>query len=306
VHDPEDGRLLGLIDLTALMAKAHPNGLAAALAAARAVEANLRVRAQLRDAQLRVRYLERMASGGGKLALVSRSGRVIADHPDGFLHTERVRVPAGGGVVMLPGGRLGLAEALEREDAYIVYPLREILGSHSRPARTATSAVEEDGSPASDGLSEWRRAQLELSRLAEEQAALRRVATLVAGQATAEEIFASVAEEVARLLPADRGTVCRYEPDGTMTVTAYWTSEDRSIPAGTRAELKGDRVVALVQQSGRPGRIDGYEGLSGPVVQLASALGAVPRSTVGAPILAEGRVWGAILASSTGRSRYGS
>jgi GAF domain-containing protein len=124
--------------------------------------------------------------------------------------------------------------------------------------------------------------------------------TLVAGQATAEEIFASVAEEVAGLLRADRGTVCRYEPDGTMTVTAYWASEDRSIPVGTRVEFQADSVAALVQQSGRPARIDSYEGRSGPVVELASGLGAAPGSTVGAPILAEGRVWGAILATSTG------
>jgi signal transduction histidine kinase len=145
-------------------------------------------------------------------------------------------------------------------------------------------------------LTEWRRSQVELSRLAEEQAALRRVATLVAGQATAEEIFATVAEEVARLLRAGRGAVYRYEPDGMTTVTAFWTSGDRALPVDTRVELNGDSVAALVQQSGRPGRIDSYEGLSGPVVEPAS----LPGSTVGAPILVEGRVWGAILTSSTG------
>jgi signal transduction histidine kinase len=301
VHDPEDGRLLGVIDLTGLMAKAHPDGLAAALAAARAVEADLRVRAQLRDAQLRVRYLDRMASGGGKLALVSGSGRVIADHPDGFLHADRVEIPAGGGVVTLRAGRLGLAEPVDGEDAYIVRSLRQTRGPHPRPERTATSVVEEDDhSGRSDGVTEWRRAQLELSRLAEEQAALRHVATLVAGQATGEEIFASVAEEVARLLRADRGTVGRYEPDGTMTVIAHWTGEDRPIPIGTRVDLRGDSVSALVQQSGRPSRLDSYESLSGPVVELAGAHGAMPRSTVGAPILAEARVWGAIIATSTG------
>jgi hypothetical protein len=149
------------------MAQAHPDSLAAALAAARAVETDLRVRAQVRDARLRVRYLERMASGG-RLALVSRGGRVIADFLDGFLAGERVRVPAGG-VVPLRDGRLGLAEALDGEDAYIVHPLRETRGSHRRPERTATPVVEEDDSPASGGLPEWRRAQLELSRLAKEQ-----------------------------------------------------------------------------------------------------------------------------------------
>ena len=299
VHDPEDGRLLGIIDLTGLVADAHPDSLAAALAAARAVEADLRARTQERDARMRVRYLERMVSARGKLALVSRSGRVIADHPDGFVCAERIEVPPGGGVVTLPGGQAGFAEALEREDAYIVHPLYERPRSRPRPERIRASVAGKEEADAPRDLTEWRRAQLELSRLAEEQAALRRVATLVAGQATAEEIFATVAEEVARLLRADRGTVCRYEPDGTMTVTAFWTSGDRTLPGGTRVELEGDSVAALVQQSGQPSRIDSYEGLSGPVVELASALGAAPCSTVGAPILAEGRVWGAILATST-------
>jgi signal transduction histidine kinase len=300
VHDPEDGRLLGVIDLTGLMIKVHPDSLATALAAARAVEADLRVRAQERDAQLRVRYLERVASSSGRLALVSRSGRVIADHPDGFLRVGRVEVPTGGGVVMLPGGQSGFAEALDRENAYIVHALRGARGSRSQLERIPRAVVEDVTVDANDDLTGWRRAQLELSRLAEEQAALRRVATLVAGHATAEEIFATVAEEVARVLRADRGVVCRYEPDGTMTVTAFWTSGQRTLSVGTRVELSGDRVAALVHQSGRPGRIDGYDGLSGPVVELASTLGATPRSTVGAPILVEGRVWGAILASSMG------
>ena len=301
IHDPDDGRLLGVIDLTTLMAKADPGSLSAALAAARAVEADLRVRAQVRDARLRVRYLERMASSRGKLALVSRSGRVIADHPDGFLYGERVEVPAGGGLVTLRDGRLGIAEAVDHEEVYTVRALRDSRSSHPRPERTAMPVVdfERTDPGAHGGLSGWRRAQLELSRLAAEQAALRHVATLVAGQATAEEIFASVAEQVARLLPADRGTVCRYEPDGKMTVTASWTSEDRSIPVGTHVELDGDSVAALVRQSGQPSRIDNSQSRFDSHVELGAVHGAVPRSTVGAPILAEGRVWGAILATST-------
>ncbi|HEV7882547.1 MAG TPA: GAF domain-containing protein [Solirubrobacteraceae bacterium] len=199
---------------------------------------------------------------------------------------------------MLPDGRAGFAEALDRDDAYIVHALREARGRRPRLDRLPTS-VEEEAVDAPGDVTEWRRAQLELSRLAAEQAALRRVATLVAGQGTAEEIFATVAEEIAQLLLADRGVVCRYEPDGTMTVAAFWTSGGRTLPVGTRVDLEGDSVAASVQQSGRPSRIDSYQDLSGPVVELASTLGATPRSTVGAPILVEGRVWGAILASST-------
>jgi signal transduction histidine kinase len=293
VHDPEDGRLLGVIDLTGGMADVHPGSLDAVLAAARAVEANLRVRAQVRAARLRARYLDRMAPAVGPLALLARSGRVIAD-PDGLLRGEGLEVPTGGGAVMLPGARPGFAEPLDREDTYIVRALRRVHGSRGRREPIARSVAEKREV---DSLTEWRRAQLELSHLLDEQAALRRVATLVAGRATADEIFATVAAEVARLVGADRGTVGRYEPDGAMTVRAFWTSGERTLPVGTRVELEGDCVAALVQQSGRPGRIDDYEDRAGPVADSASALAS---STVGAPILAEGRVWGAILASSLG------
>jgi signal transduction histidine kinase len=153
-------------------------------------------------------------------------------------------------------------------------------------------------------LIEWRRAQFELSRLAEEQAALRRVATLVAGQVTPDEIFATVAEEVARLLLADCGIVYRYELNGMMTVTAFWTSSDRGLTVGTRVGLEGDRVAALVLQSGQPSRLDSYEGRPGADVELADAIGGAPGSTVGAPILAEGRVWGVVIAASTGPQRF--
>jgi signal transduction histidine kinase len=302
VHDPEDGKLLGIIDLTGLMSTAHPDSLAAALVAARAVEADLRVRAQVRDAQLRVRYLERMASGREKLALVSHSGRVIADHPDGFLRAGRLEIPSGGGAVLLPDGRTGFAEALNREGAYIVHGPPDSRAPRPRLDPIAAAVVQDDAVDAPDD--EWRRTQLELSRMAEEQAALRHVATMVAGQATADEIFATVAEEVARFLRAERGVVCRYEADGTMTVVAFWASGDRTLPVGTRVDLNGDSVAAMVQQLGRPSRIDSYAGRSGPVVKLTSTLGPLPNSTVGAPILVEGRVWGVLLVSSMGSQAF--
>ncbi len=95
------------------------------------------------------------------------------------------------------------------------------------------------------------------------------------------------------------GIVWRYEPGGRMTVAAFWTRGDRTLPIGTGVKLAGDSVAALVQQSLRPRRLDSYDGLSGPVIDLANTLGAGPRSTVGAPILADGRVWGVIVATRT-------
>jgi signal transduction histidine kinase len=300
VHDPVDGRLLGIIDLSGPLDHAHPRSVAAVLATARAVEAELRVQAQMREARDRISTLDELAATRGRLAVVTRTGRVIAD-PDGLLDGRRVELPVPGGVVTLPDGRHALAEPLDDHDAYLVRPIRRSRGSGAPQARPPTPRRVPQ--VAAD-QTEWRQVQLALSRMAEEQAALRRVATLVAGQTTAEEIFAVVAEEVARLFRADRGVVCRYEADGSMTVTAYWTREPRSLPVGTRVPLDGDSVAVQVQQSGRASRIDDYAGLSGPVLDAAATLGPPARSTVGAPILVDGTVWGVILQSSTGSEPF--
>jgi signal transduction histidine kinase len=134
-----------------------------------------------------------------------------------------------------------------------------------------------------------------LERLAEEQAALRRVATLVAGQAAAHDIFAAVAREVGMLVRADAGALCRYEPDGSMTVVAGWSEQDTSISVGTRTELEAGSLPAMVLRSGGSARLDWREDLSGPVAELMRKHGI--RSSVGAPIVVEGRVWGVMIAS---------
>ena len=74
----------------------------------------------------------------------------------------------------------------------------------------------------------------DLHRLAEEQAALRRVATLVASGAPSAEVFSAVAQEVAQVMHLPAVGVFRYDSDGLMTVIA--TSSDRPyvLPPGTR------------------------------------------------------------------------
>jgi CHASE3 domain sensor protein/GAF domain-containing protein len=139
----------------------------------------------------------------------------------------------------------------------------------------------------------------ELGRLADEQAALRRVATLVAHRAPQAEVFAAVAEEVGRLLPADLVHMVRYEPDDTLTEVAAWGRRGDHVPIGTHLRPEGRSVSALVRQTGRPARVDGYDfaDAPGPIADAVQALGI--RSSVGCPILVEGRPWGAIIASST-------
>ena len=285
VHDPEDGSVLGVIDLTGLATRIDDQTAAAVLAAARAVEADLRAHMQLRDTRLRLRHLDEVGKRREPIALVSASGRLIADDPSGLIRVPRISVPDGGGMVQLEDGRTVLAEPIEGEDAFLVRQPPESLG-RAVPLRKRE-------------VSEWRRSQLQLSRIADEQAALRRVATLVAGQATADEIFAVVAEEIARLLDVQIAGVICYPPDGAMEIAKTWTASGAAVAPGTRIELADDSVAAAVRASGRPMRRDDYSGISNAVVDLAAELEAFPRSAVGAPIVVNGRLWGAVLASST-------
>jgi signal transduction histidine kinase len=135
----------------------------------------------------------------------------------------------------------------------------------------------------------------DLRRLAEEQAALRRVATLVAEGASADELFAAVGEEVAGVLDVPMVMLDRYESDGCSTVLAV-----RGAPGfvvGGRWSLEGDSLAARVYASERPARIDDYSDLPGPIAARIRSTPVV--STVGVPIAVEGKVWGVICVGTT-------
>jgi len=142
-------------------------------------------------------------------------------------------------------------------------------------------------------------ARLELRSYAEDQAALWRVATLVARAASREEVFAAVTEEVGRVLSADINVLARYDPDDTETVLGIWsrTGADPPTPVGTRFKLGGRNVSTLVFQTGRPARIDDYADSTGPVGDYSRDVGI--RASVGVPISVEGRLWGLMLVTST-------
>jgi signal transduction histidine kinase/CHASE3 domain sensor protein len=137
-------------------------------------------------------------------------------------------------------------------------------------------------------------ARAEVERLAEEQAALRRVATLVADGASPTAVFDAVAAEMEKLLDADRVVLNRYEPDAEVTVVAHRGSEAWRLPPGSRVSHEGETVSSLVRRTERPARIDQYEPADAANAELARvfSLGAA----VGAPIVVDGRLWGTILA----------
>jgi GAF domain-containing protein len=143
----------------------------------------------------------------------------------------------------------------------------------------------------------------ELTQLAEEQAssrlveaALRRVATLVAQAAPADELFAAVTEEVGRLLTADFARLARYEPGDSLTVVAAWGRSGDHFPIGSRWPLAGKNVSSFVWQTGRPARIDDFAGVFGPLAVEARERGV--RYAAGAPVIVQGRLWGVMIAGS--------
>jgi signal transduction histidine kinase len=136
-----------------------------------------------------------------------------------------------------------------------------------------------------------------LARLAEEQAALRRVATMVARGAAPEEVFAAVVEEVARLLPVDMAGLVRHDPDGTLTYVASWGKTADQTPAGSQWGGGGTNIATAVFETGRSGRVESWAGATGPLAAAANEIGA--RSTVATPIMVEGRLWGLLGAATS-------
>jgi signal transduction histidine kinase len=136
-----------------------------------------------------------------------------------------------------------------------------------------------------------------LGALLEEQAALRRVATLVARETEPVRLFDCVCEEVGRLLGVEATDIVRFEKDRTATVVGTWSANDQpSFPVGSIVPIEGGTVAAKLFRSGRPERVDDYIGVAGELAATLRDFGV--RSVVGAPVNVAGKLWGAIMAVS--------
>ena len=138
---------------------------------------------------------------------------------------------------------------------------------------------------------------IELHTANDELSALRHVATLVAEGVRPQDLFAVVAEQVARVVNVPLVSVARYELDGTATECASFSPEGPLFPVGRRWSLEGTNVLQLVRENCEAARIDEYSQLEGEIVEVVRRAGI--RSTVGIPIVVAGRVWGAVVASTT-------
>ena len=129
--------------------------------------------------------------------------------------------------------------------------------------------------------------------LADEQAALRRVATLVAEDAEPSRVFGQVTEEVGRLLALPVASVVQYDGAHTATVVGAWSADGPPhFPVGTTLDLEGETVVAKVLRSGDAQRLDTYDDTGGTVGRSMRGLGY--RASVAAPVTVGGRLWGAL------------
>jgi PAS domain S-box-containing protein len=169
-------------------------------------------------------------------------------------------------------------------------------GSHRVLEWTSTPVVEDQLTYAmARDVTERRRAEAEAKRLADEQAALRRVATLVAREASQAEVFAAIAEEIGQLLGTEEVRMLRYEDDRSAVVVASRGDKDL-LPIGAHLGLEDDSTTSRVFRTRRAARIDDYARVSGPVADQAR-LGAI-RCVVATPVVVEGRLWGAITAGT--------
>jgi PAS domain S-box-containing protein len=129
-----------------------------------------------------------------------------------------------------------------------------------------------------------------------ELGALRRVATLAAEGVAPAELFAMVAEEVARVVNVPRVSVARYELDATATDCASFPPNAPATSVDNRWSLEGTNVLKLVRTSCESARIDDYAQLDGELAEAVRRVGI--RSTVGVPIMVAGRLWGAMMVST--------
>ena len=142
---------------------------------------------------------------------------------------------------------------------------------------------------------EQRRRQADV--LAGQQAALRRVATLVARAADLQEVFSVAVHELALSLGVDHASLLRFESDENCVVLAALERPGRpGLTRGERLSLTGDSVSARIRKAGSPALIDDYHTATGPIARRLQGLGV--RSGAGAPLIVDGAVRGALLVGS--------
>jgi signal transduction histidine kinase len=280
VHDQVSGRIVGLVDLSSFWKMAHPRTLELVTTAARTLERCLLEARRDQDARLRRRYGDLMTKSAD--LLVDRHGYVL-DGGEQRPPTP-LELPEVGGEIVLEDGSVAVAEPLGDGEAYLVRR------TGSRGATKASAASLE-------------RAERRARDLAAEQAALRQVATLVARQSSLDQLLTVVADQAARIFEVPLVLIVRYEPDGTFVVVGLFSERPATasrgplgLPIGSRWSHEGAGVTESIYRTGRPARVQDYALIEGN--RAADMMRSGIRSAVGSPIVADGRLWGAMAVGS--------
>ncbi|MGO4441991.1 DUF4118 domain-containing protein [Mycobacterium sp. 2YAF39] len=210
------------------------------------------------------------------------------------------------------GFRLAIATSLASAVVYFYFHMEESLLIPDRPEAFVALLVFLPIALAANVLgrqarvraveSEQRRREADVAArlagaLAEQQAALRRVATLVARGVSPSEIYPEAVVELSRGLAVQNVTLLRYAPEGAyVVVNARDESGEPIMPNGQYLSLEGDNIAALIHRDGRPARMDTYDGAKGPTAEHIRSLGM--KSAVGVPIVVDTRLWGALIVGS--------
>src|SRR6185295_14055183 len=225
---------------------------------------------------------KRWPTEGKNIAWMVRQTGRSARRDDFSDATDAIGISAGetgvksavGSPIVVEGHLWGLVTAASTE-GFMPPDTEARLASFTELIATAIANVESQGA---------------LEQLADEQAALRRVATLVAEGAPPARIFSAVTTEVEGLFDSS-AAVLRFEP-GPPGLVVVGISSMFGIPVGTRREFQAGKALAEVYRTGRAARSDAME-----VAPAARELGVV--SSVATPIVVEGRLWGAVSLAST-------
>jgi PAS domain S-box-containing protein len=178
----------------------------------------------------------------------------------------------------------------------VVWSNKPVLGDDGKPRYLVTSGLDitERAADRTGGLEGGVEARLvEIGLLAQEQRALRRVATLVASETTPDRVFEAVSEESARVLETNASAVFRYDEGDMITVVGRHARDDTgAFPLGITFATDDVSTVGRVRRTGYPARVDNWADLSGPVAATMKEAGY--SCSVGAPISVGGELWGAV------------
>ena len=232
-----------------------------------------------------------------------------AEKTFGYARGEMVGQPVADLVIppaLREAHRRGLARHLERGGGPIVGRRVEVTAIRADgsefPVELVVTRPETLGPPLFYGylrdVTSRHRAEAALHQLADEQAALRRVATAVAAESDPAALFGIVSEELGRLLEAERAHMFRFDPDGRAgTIMGGWAlGEEHRLPVGLHVTVDGDTAMARIWATGAPVRIDDYTPVMGAAADVIREVGV--GAVVASPIMLGGRLWGAVVVSN--------